>query len=1457
MFRKRSGTTDNGKSYEDKILAIIALKLVSKKEVKSFELSSNNSEFGDFDDVVVQTTLHNNNKCQNVALQLKHKNNNKSILKSSLAAKSGPFSLQRYYQQYQKLNCHSNFTWVFYTNNILELNGPFTFQLEEKEHIEVTAKLGNCLWRNLLNTSKVDECVIEFEVSKEGSGDEEKLEASGYKHFFENFRLYVNQANVEKATSIISSVFAETYDGVSSFFFVNFITAWSLQEGCKDLLTDEIIKAKICEIAVTPYIKIPTSIKQDKKPLLLRQIINHFDITIAKTFDANLWQDVDRFDDAIRKTIKRFGIVVEDIDDVSRLEVLDKVRILWHMKELPLFIETTESNGELIEKVLELCQGKRKFILIGENIDVTEFSALSVFQNLADINVDDNSCKALLKEFTVSLQGRKEIPLEEILQIDDKMKQALTPSHLENMLYDNFCIGEDKTEQTKHYLSRNLSRVLITFNYIKETFSDMCLINFCGKLKQIRNKLVGVNLIELDMYLKDKNSPHGNNKQQQEFICYHNDMCTRKEFTEFCEKTPKQICHLFRITKNNNLEWVTSNGSINTLRKHRFTAEDFHDSEASSLSENKFNIICGEAGSGKSALMRHLKKYFLLDVWVISLNLRQHFSQMKKEYESCEEVLDHICRLESEQHNYSSFDEEIRNIFQQKKKFVVLWDGLDEVPKAHLEIVLNIFGMLLKADVVQWVASRPNLQRVLEYEFNVFAFTIKELTRAQQNNYIKDRLGIKDSEELETLSQQIFDKVAPQIARQFLGVPLQLEMLTDLLIEDPTKYQDLLQNIFSLTDLYDSFIDKQFQRKFGETKYNSSNSAERYIYEHFKSYHQQQYEIVALKVYLYEDIFKKFFHEVILELFLQQVRNHGDIIRIVAQDKNGAPTFYHNTFGEYFVASWLSKNWKHVSNLESFFFDEQNKNIRLMFDMIVAKDCYAHLAVLYDSIESLKRHSIEISMKDKCGRNPLHLICSRGERHNLLDAQDIGGKYVIDCRKFREVKRENKEYDEIITFLMTEGKCHPLDKDMLFSWSCIDYADATLSLRALDNIFSRSPDICRLNDLKNFQDECSVLVYSVIYNYSNLFQIINRILYFEDKKTCTNLLHLCAAHNRPQFLEKLLDKSNRKYRKRINDGHYQPGHILFYSPKFNISSQSIPSRTLTIKNIFTDDLTPLEVAISRGHIEIVKILLSNNADFSIPNEYGVTCSHIAAACGHDKILKILCQKGADINVKNKCGQTPLYCATVNNQLSTVELLINKNAKLSLDDVYKMTPLHYAAHRGYEEIFKLMVDRGKNFLDVNISLLYAAKSGENMIVKYLVTERGVDVNFQSSGITSLHLASRNGHFDVVEFLVKKGAEVNKQEDKTLLTALHYAATKGFLRIIKLLIDNGANSNLRDEQGKTCLHYSVIFGDVEVVKYLTEKVEDVNVADAEGNTATSLAEKHKNDIVLNFLKNIVLT
>jgi hypothetical protein len=58
------------------------------------------------------------------------------------------------------------------------------------------------------------------------------------------------------------------------------------------------------------------------------------------------------------------------------------------------------------------------------------FTGLSVFQNLADLNVDDNSCKALLKEFTVSLQGRKEIPLEEILQIDDKNEASTDSPHI-------------------------------------------------------------------------------------------------------------------------------------------------------------------------------------------------------------------------------------------------------------------------------------------------------------------------------------------------------------------------------------------------------------------------------------------------------------------------------------------------------------------------------------------------------------------------------------------------------------------------------------------------------------------------------------------------------------------------------------------------------------------------------------------------------------------------------------------------------------------------------------------------------------------------------------------------------------------------------------------------------------------------------------------------------------------
>ena len=61
----------------------------------------------------------------------------------------------------------------------------------------------------------------------------------------------------------------------------------------------------------------------------------------------------------------------------------------------------------------------------------------------------------------------------------------------------------------------------------------------------------------------------------------------------------------------------------------------------------------------------------------------------------------------------------------------------------------------------------------------------------------------------------------------------------------------------------------------------------------------------------------------------------------------------------------------------------------------------------------------------------------------------------------------------------------------------------------------------------------------------------------------------------------------------------------------------------------------------------------------------------------------------------------------------------------------------------------------------------------------------------------------GHVQVVEFLLNKGAKVDAR-DKSLRSALHIAALKGYSMIVRILIANKADPFERDVQGRTCMH-----------------------------------------------------
>ena len=85
---------------------------------------------------------------------------------------------------------------------------------------------------------------------------------------------------------------------------------------------------------------------------------------------------------------------------------------------------------------------------------------------------------------------------------------------------------------------------------------------------------------------------------------------------------------------------------------------------------------------------------------------------------------------------------------------------------------------------------------------------------------------------------------------------------------------------------------------------------------------------------------------------------------------------------------------------------------------------------------------------------------------------------------------------------------------------------------------------------------------------------------------------------------------------------------------------------------------------------------------------------------------------------------------------------------------------------------------------------------------------MDVNWKNiASLTPLHNAAHNGHKEIAELLIAKGANVNAKMDNGF-TSLHWAAIapnahEGHKEVAELLIAEGADVNAKDTFSETPL------------------------------------------------------
>ena len=96
----------------------------------------------------------------------------------------------------------------------------------------------------------------------------------------------------------------------------------------------------------------------------------------------------------------------------------------------------------------------------------------------------------------------------------------------------------------------------------------------------------------------------------------------------------------------------------------------------------------------------------------------------------------------------------------------------------------------------------------------------------------------------------------------------------------------------------------------------------------------------------------------------------------------------------------------------------------------------------------------------------------------------------------------------------------------------------------------------------------------------------------------------------------------------------------------------------------------------------------------------MTALHLAASEGHIEVVKTLLSFDANINAKTKMGRTPLHITVLRGNLEMTKALLSAGANINAPDKEFSTPLHYASEHGFIKIIEELLSRGPNVAQKN-------------------------------------------------------------------------------------------------------------------------------------------------------------
>jgi ankyrin repeat protein len=1423
------------------------------------------------------------------AIQLKHKEDeDKWLLPSALEAEQGDFSLKKYCEAFKRLSdVNKQRQFILYTN--AKFDPKRTAEMTNFTMIQDDCCDGNMYF----NTSSGGGNIYRFEFNDRTHQDG-KITKSDYEIFFSRFKLFVCQKNFEDLKQDTAEILQNDTMNVVPKYLELFR---NLHQGnfTNKKIDKATVNVHLIDIFLSPFIITDRyfPVGQNEKLKLFEKVIKEFDVTLIKNsfknFTENLTDDfkpeegiegklksfkqlyrIDR-NASSEECIMRLAKEIKIIDrSVSLLENEVKLKVLHYVFEKPIIVNFNETSEELIYKIMELHQlgSKIKFILVGQGIQSARLSRFRIFENVNHLQNNDELYSEVTGSCRLSLQGRQETTLEELIDSCEEIREHVGASEVLQMLRGKFLIGQETESIPSFYINRKVSLKVKTIDaFFDRTFFEnhLAVVKFDRKVTRIQNEIRkrNINVVDVDDYLKSTQISN------EPTIISTVEECSKQLLQDVLKKSDNKSVVYLDISEDNSLLIISiEDNQIHYLNR-------------------PVNILCADAGMGKTTMLKKLRNECDSRFWTIAVDLKVHNEFFKTKHD-VNELFNHLI-----EGNENSFSKHIKAVFRSKKNIYFFFDGLDEVERSCVYNVLDSVKELSSEGFHVWISSRKNLKTKLEDRFDKVVMDMEDVEEEQQKFYIKNRLKREyNHEQIENLISKIFNSSDIDNNCQVLGKFLQLYIITQNFLFNKDLHQRMAENTFVFTKMYELFFRGRFKHNLDKEEPKNSHLFLANVEDVL-----ELYELVAVHSVFGEEILKKLnLDQRRVRRFLNQIKTNKDPLCIVTKvNDEGKVVFEHFTYGEYFAARFFANNFDKARLIREELFSDERKNLMMILNVLLAEENPLHLALIYRDVDQIAKYIEDKNVYDKAGRNPLHLATYIEPRcvdrkSCLIDDSVEALQYLTNISIFKKLVQFNYA-----------------DCDKLFQWNALEYAFENKSFVSVEIIIERceySNEQLHQYTKKYINNDnlvlfclthgCRRLLSSILENIKkqskhyfklNPFTIIEHTIincYFQEKETLrfvidtlghkygfnvnsTNergetALHLAAKYGKTYAVQILLEKgasvtvvtANKKtpLHLAIDNGHGQIANLL--TEKTNKHCLPIGSESVkTVEFVPDNNEFRLHLAAYSGNVKRVKLLIDEGEIVDAVTNIHETPLHIAALKRHVDTAKLLIEKGASLNALTTDNQTPLHCAVQSGNAETVVLLMAKGGSVNAVSSFNKTPLHLAAESGNSETVALLLEKGASVKALAIfnetPLHSAAESGNSETVSLLI-EKGASVNALANLSESpLHRAAKSGNSETVALLIAKGASVNALANSNE-TPLHHAAKSGNLETVALLIAKGASVNALADSNETPLHRAVESGNSETVALLITKGACVNaLADFKGTPLHYAAKSGNSETV----------